>query len=337
MDPPKSTPDDETVRQPDENLFQPTVAPMTSSENSSKVPADSSTSPITQQVTETPTIMTPVSKPDQPSTSQLNTPQAIPTIPPTSPPLPYNDNSQTEQVALSQAKRSKAMLTLHQHESSMAIVLIVIVVLLAIFNVYFTLHVLHVRKVAYANLPSTQSKIAIAKFGPMVEKRSNATLDLSNLVNPSLVAQNQNMKAGLNEQVNFADGNSLMITSIEPNWQDTTDSYIAPQPGQYFILLNEVIGNRSKYPQTPFIVGLGTGLLNGQILQNIDMGMSVTFNNPNTSNCDTLSLDSFFPGEQKTCSDVIQVPKGSLPKLVYSEKNYAIGGQPLIMKATITL
>ncbi|MHB1865248.1 MAG: hypothetical protein ACYCPS_03765 [Candidatus Saccharimonadales bacterium] len=248
------------------------------------------------------------------------------------------------------SNRGKTFTKLHQHESPIAISLIVFVILAIVFNVLFALRVQHIRNVGYANyqkqqaeayakLPSTIAAKDDANFGPFLENRSNGTLDLKHLVNANYTPENQNISAGLNQQVNLADGESFMVTSVQPGWESVNPNGIKPSTGNYFILLNMVIGNRSTQAQSMTDISKDTAELNGKQLLNVDIyPFQSDFANSSTVICDSVSFNQFSPGQQQNCVLVIQVPLNSLPSVVFnSVVTWNTSLKNIQMKATIKL
>ena len=81
--------------------------------------------------------------------------------------------------------------------------------------------------------------------GADVIDRSDGTLDLGNLIDRQETIKDQELKAGLNQQLNLSDGISYMVTGVERNFSGES-RYLQPDADKEFIKVNIVVGNRNQ-------------------------------------------------------------------------------------------
>lgn len=79
-----------------------------------------------------------------------------------------------------------------------------------------------------------------------VVNRSDDTLDVSSLIDSQATIKNQDIKAGLHQQINLNDGTSYMVTGVQRNFTATTGSFIKAHAGKELIKVSVVVGNRDK-------------------------------------------------------------------------------------------
>lgn len=266
-----------------------------------------------------------------------------------------NLNSQitnTQQVSgnNSLSARNKTFAAMHQHESPISIILIIITIIGVIFNILFSLRVEHIRSIDYTNYKKQQAKIynslpsTIAQrdrksFGPFVLNRPSGTLDLSHLVNGSYSVMNQQISANLKQQVNLADGESLMINSVQTNWKPINPNDLSAASGDYFILLNMVIGNRNLTTNELGDFAQASAIVNNQKLLNINVyPFASDFSNSNLEQCSNIAFNQFNPGQQVNCVMVIQVPINTLPTVEFNSlTTSSVNGASVSMEASIKL
>lgn len=77
--------------------------------------------------------------------------------------------------------------------------------------------------------------------GQYVVNRSTGTLDLAGLVSRQNSIADQDVTAGLNQQVNLNDAISFMVTGVERDWQTEV---VKPGEGRELVKLQVTVGNR---------------------------------------------------------------------------------------------
>lgn len=201
-------------------------------------------------------------------------------------------------------------------------IVVAFVLFFTVFNAGWSLHVLAVRRVNYNKQDWAKALNAQKDFGPEVVDRSDGKLDLSHTIDSKYSAKDQDIKAGLNQQISLVDGLCFMVTGYEKDWKPHSSFSKPKSASNYFVKLHLVIGSRDKPDHDK-------AALYSSELQNITADgkkhKDITYYTygsdlPDGEN-DITSLDGnkVEPGEQKEGVIVVEVPKGTLPKL-YMER-----------------
>lgn len=239
----------------------------------------------------------------------------------------------------------KTLSILHRHERTVSVLVILATLLLIAGNIAWSVRIYVIRNKAYNALTWVQAAKAQQAFGPSIQDRSNGTLDMSGHINGSLTTTGQKLKAGLNQQVNFTDGLSFMITGFQKDWHSQEPYTLQPSHGNYYVKLDMVIGNRDNQSQAFYFVNV-VAIFNNQTLDNIIYYPSGAEEFVGSENdLAGSSLNPLNPGEVRKGAIVIQVPINTLPDVVLPESGDTYtrnsqGGtsiQPVTMQAEVTL
>lgn len=260
-------------------------------------------------------------------------------IPPTSPaPVAPTISPPASLVTPMVEEKPKTISSLHKAEKPVSIIVIILVILLSIFNVAYLFRVRSVRHTNYLKFYNSQPSVIQANaqrsFGPELVSRTDKKLDLTNLVSNKLSPFTQNIKFGLNQQVNFSNGMSFMVTNYQQNWQ-SQDGYTPLSPGDYFIELDYVVGNRSPNSQDIILPNINA-TINGVSQSVIAYPYDPKINGlPNIANIDTST--QLQPQQQIEGGIVVEVPKDTLPPLTFTMQGISYNDLQVNMTAVLTL
>lgn len=237
---------------------------------------------------------------------------------------------------------------MHKHNSVISKIILACIVLASLFNVYMIFHVLRVREDNYQKLPQVQREVAQNSFSDPVVDRPDGTLEMSGRVDENAVHA-QDLKAKLNQQVNFSNGYSFIFTGYEMDWQPPEGARgTTPAEGMTYLKLDVTAGNRSNHAEpSNSIFFFLTGKVrvvdsDGDISQayaRVFYCYTCSTAGPfggRTDVADSLSLADLNPGETISGSYAVQVPIGKVPKLVIEKKDYSALSE-VVLKAEITL
>jgi hypothetical protein len=256
-------------------------------------------------------------------------------------------NIESEEKVIEARIHSRALQALHRFEKPMTIIVVVLVLAFSAANIAFSLHIQSVRhdvrqkvvdeaRKAYADSPEAKTLAAQKAFGAEIVDRPSGKLDMSQQIDSEYSNRTQSLQAKLNQQINFTNGLSYIITGVQTDWHSSLEYATQPKAGSHFIKLTLSIGNRSNAQVYPDLSQLsanvnGTIVLHvGHYISNDDLANGETAISDTTSNLD--------PKEVRTGETVIEVPNGPLPHLILKNTGYAYGrGGELTEQVEITL
>lgn len=200
-----------------------------------------------------------------------------------------------------------------QSSGSKAKVIIIIVIVIAVLGVGGVVAFLLMRNTGGSN-PVSSITNTISGGNKEVIDRKDGTLDLGTLIDKQETIKNQDIKAGLNQQVNLSDGMSYMVTAVERNFSSQSRS-LRVRDGKELIKISVVVGNKNKEGEA-FINGAffklrnsAGGLLNTEFVSETDMP-------------DALKSQSIAPGKQVKGSIIFEVDKGEAVSALVTEDQY---------------
>ena len=235
-------------------------------------------------------------------------------------------------------EEAKTLKVLHKYNKIVGYFVIAFVVLLSLGNILYVFHIINVRhnnyQKYYNNLPSVKQATAQSEFGPNVETRTDGKLDLTNLISPNLNSFQQYISFSLNQQVNFSNGMSFMVTGFQKGWQ--SQSYYSPlNTSDYLVELNFVIGNRTNQTQTMSIPDVNA-TFNSVSKNVLSYPYDQSINGlPNLVNMELNT--QLQPHQQIGGAIVVEVPNNTLPPLTFTAQGYNYNYQQINMNATISL
>ncbi len=233
----------------------------------------------------------------------------------------------------------------HPRSKGLKIATIVLTVIAILVCSYGAFHVFQVRKAKYgfaANQDKArkeQIKKAVEASKPETEKRTDGKLNLSKLFDNEKSPHDQDINAGLNEQVNMADGFSFMVTGVEHNYVRPLDYETQAAPGKEYIKVAIVIGNRAEQGTISFY-SINLSLLNSKGGKQDPVAISDK-DIPNNGLSDYSQNINLNPADQRSGWIVYEVDKGETPiSIHYEQKGYACASnndKDCLMKGTVKI
>lgn len=231
----------------------------------------------------------------------------------------------------------------HPPSKVMKIVTIAITIIAILVCSYGAVHVFKVRKEKYGFASDAdkqrkeQTKKAVENSGPETEKRTDGKLNLSKLFDAEYAPHDQDIKAGLNEQINIANGFSFMVTGIEGGWQKSGEYEAQAAPGKEFIKVAVVIGNRAEKGTMSFYTSK-LELSNSKGGKQTEV-YTDSDDIPNNG-LESSSSINLNPGDQRSGWVVYEIDKGETVSLIYEQKVFACranDNKDCLMKGSVKL
>lgn len=234
---------------------------------------------------------------------------------------------------------------LHRLENIMKPVVVVAVLAISTFSIVGSMHIFSVRRAAYDQLSWVKNDKNNANFGPEIESRSDGSLDMSKKVDVDFTAKKQDLKIGLNQQANLTDGNSLMVTGVDRNWQPVGD-FEEPKPGNIFIKIDLLHGNRATKQISGFL-SLDAFSADGTSTKDPSEFLIPSDLHPGEVDLGASDFDNYDPGEVRKGILVLNVPP-STTRIVFHDDywgqyvragsgNYGSKQEKVVQKVEITL